>query len=146
MSSTVFRAATPVSSESMVTAQAPEDKSRVLETSVEPPYMDYAKEKGHPFSVDHYELQQFWNNSDMYDGAFREEVGIIDEYLNYMITKGEVNNTLESARNELKRIEKLVNVKKDARTSMKVGLVSEYAKFLLNSENIKKESAKYGMI
>ena len=82
----------------------------------------------------------------MYSEAFAPEVDSINTYLKHAMDKGEVNNTVESVKNELKRIEKMINVRKDQRKAVKIGLVAEYVNFILKSENIKKESAKYGMI
>ena len=133
------------------TVAAPKEmtKERVVipgETDVEPPFLDYEKEKGKPFLVDYYELGQLWNRRDMYSNAFTDEVEGINEYLNYAIGKGDISNTVEGVTNELKRIEKMINVRPDQRKSVRIGLVKEYVDFLMKSEYIKKESAKYGMI
>ena len=113
---------------------------------VEPPFSEYEAQKGKPFIVDHYELGDFWDRTDMYSQAWKPEVDSINRYLSGQIAKWEVNNTVESVKKEIDRIEKLVNVKPEARASAKLALVAEYIKFMLQTENIKKESAKYGMI
>lgn len=123
------------------TPQVEVDKSRHLETEVEPPYTDYHQQKGRSYILDMYEVGELIDPR-----TFETEVGDIEAYLEHQISSGEVNNTTESVKNEIKRIEKLVNVKKDARVSMRLALVAEYAKFLLKAEGIKRESAKYGLI
>jgi len=145
MTDTTFRTRT----EETPATPAEETKERVMipgDTKVEPPFLDYEKEKGHPFLVDHYELGTLWNRGDMYSEAFTPEVETINEYLEYAIGKGDLANTTESITSELKRIEKMIGVRPDQRKSMRIGLVAEYVKFLMKSEYVKKESAKYGMI
>lgn len=147
MSDTVFRTKTePVAS---VMLEPEMTKERVVipgETKVEPPFSDYEQEKGKPFLVDHYELGQLWNRGDMYSEAFVPEVETINEYLKYAINKGDVANTTESVIRELNRIEKLINCRSDQKKSVRIGMVAEYVKFILKSENIKRDAAKYGMI
>jgi len=124
-------------------------KERVVipgETEVEPPFLDYEKMKGKPFLVDYYELGQLWDRRDMYSNAFIDEVEGINKYLDYAISQGDISNSIEGVTNELKRIEKMINVRPDQRKSMRIGLVKEYVDFLMRSEYVKKESAKYGNI
>lgn len=116
------------------------------ETKVEPPFLDYEKMEGKPFLVDYYELGDLWDRRDMYSNAFTDEVEGINKYLAIAIGKGDISNTIEGVTNELKRIEKMINVRPDQRKSMRIGLVKEYVDFLMRSEYVKKESAKYGMI
>lgn len=115
-------------------------------TKIEPPFLDYEKEKGHPFLVDHYELGSLWNRGDMYAEAYVPEVEAINEYLDYQIKTGEIGNNVEAVKKELKRLEKMNNVSPDQRKSMRIGIVAEFVKFLMKTQEIKKESAKYGMI
>ena len=148
MSDTIFRTKieTPVTKK--VVQKAPADKGvpRGIETDVEPPFTEYEKLEGKPFLVDHYELGSLWNEGDMYSHGFADEVGDINTYLKHSIAQGDVNNTLDSVKGELKRIEKMVNVDKNSRKSMRLELVAEYVKFLLKSYNIKKETAKHGLV
>ena len=151
MSDTVFRTRIETQTPQQVEAsmpKAPKDKSvpRGVDTDVEPPFSEYETIKGKPFLVDHYELGMMWNEGDMYSHGYADEMGDINTYLKHAIAQGDVNNTLDSVKGELKRIEKMVNVDKNARKSMRLGLVAEYVKFLLKSYNIKKETAKYGLV
>ncbi len=145
MSDTVFRS--KVESAPVAEQKAPADKSVPIGTStVEPPFTEYEKENHHPYLVDHYELGSLWNQGDMYSDAFVPEVETINTYLTHMIEKGEINNTLESVKNELKRIEKINNIRPDQRKAMRLGIVAEYVKFILKSEDIKRDSGKYGLV
>lgn len=121
------------------------EKGSVSEVTVEPPFTSYEIDKGKPFLVDHYELGSLWNETDMYSNGYKDEVTSINTYLEHLINTGELNNTLESVRGKLKSIEKMINIPKDARTAVRVGQVAAYVDFLLKSDNIKKDSAKYGM-
>lgn len=127
-------------------AQAiPGSNSSVSNVEVEPPYTSYEIDKGKPFIVDHYELGSLWNETDMYSNGYKTEVDAIDTYLTHLINTGEINNTLESVKNKLKSIEKMLNIPKDARTANRVGQVAAYVEFLIKADDIKKNSAKYGM-
>lgn len=118
----------------------------VLESNVKAPFTDYEKTTGKPFVLEHYGLGTLVNRGDIYDSSvFTSEVENINSYINHQIEKGEVSNTVDGVKNELKRIEKLINVKPDARASMRIQLVAEYAAFLLKSEGIKRASFKYGL-
>jgi len=129
------------------TPQMSEDRTaNPGEVSVEPPFTEYEKEHGHPFLVDHYELGNMWNRTDMYSQAYVPEVETVNEYLQHIISRGDIGDTPEAVANELKKIEKMINVRKDQKKSVRIGMVAEYVKFLMKSENIKMESAKYGMI
>ena len=143
MSSTVR---TSVDSAPETPQETQTDGSSVNEVTVDPPFTSYEKDKGKPFIVDHYELGRFWNDGDMYTNGYVGEVDTISTYLTHLVNTGEISNTLEAAKDKLKSIEKMVGVKDDARTAVKVGQVAAYIEFLLKSDNIKKESAKYGLI
>lgn len=148
MSSTIFRSAgVPGTSPQPETPSAPKDTmTPVLESNVKAPFTDYEKTTGKPFVLEHYGLGTLVNRGDIYDSSvFTSEVENINSYINHQIEKGEVSNTVDGVKNELKRIEKLINVKPDARASMRIQLVAEYAAFLLKSEGIKRASFKYGL-
>lgn len=147
MSDTVFRSAGVPETSPQPEAKAPTDtKIPVLESKVQPPFTDYEKQTGKPFVLEHYGLGTLVNRGDIYDSSvFSTEVQNINSYINHQIEKGEVSNTVDGVKNELKRIEKMINVKPDARASMRIQLVAEYAAFLLKSEGIKLKSFKYGL-
>lgn len=109
-------------------------------------FTEYENENGKPFVVDHYDLGTFWNRSDMYSRAYTDEVNTITTYLKDQVERGNIGNSREAAVNELKRIEKMNNVAKDARSSVRVGVVSEFIKFLQKTSDIRVEAAKYGKI
>jgi hypothetical protein len=111
-------------------------------TEVEPPFTDYEGEKGRPFAVDYYELGELWSEGDMYSQGYIPEVKTINEYLTDAISNGDIANTIEAARNEIKRIEKINNIKVDQRKTMRLGVVAEYIRFMRQTDFIKKESGR----
>lgn len=147
MSDVVFRTKQEQSKPAPIEQAKAGDKAEpVRETTVESPYSEYEKENGRPFILDYYDLGSLVNRGDARDSSiFGTEVENINRYIDHQIEMGEINNTKEAVENELKRIEKMANIKKDARSMMKISLLAEYVSFLLKAEGIKRASAKYGL-
>ena len=145
MSDQTYRKSNPVNSEPAKTPQAPPDTGKIVEVETEPPFTSYEIDKGKPFVVDHYELGNLWNEADDYSDGYQGEVDTINSYLDQQISRGEINNTITSVKNELKRIEKITNIKKDTRTAVKIGIITAHIKFLMETSDIKKTAGKYGM-
>lgn len=108
--------------------------------NIEVPYTDYETQNGKPFVVDHYELSDHWKD---YEGGFGEEVATIDEYIQSKIQNGELANSQSAIKEELKKIEKATNMNKEERIVIKLGNISAYVKFLMESDNIKYNAKKY---
>jgi hypothetical protein len=108
---------------------------------IEVPFTDYKVEKNHPYTVDHYELGQYWDDA---EGGYNEEVSIIENYLISQVEKGEIENSLSAVNNRLKEIEKITNVSKNTRKILRVSTVAAYMKFLLDTEEVKNHLRKYG--
>jgi len=112
-----------------------------VSSEVEVPYTDYEGQNGKPFTVDHYELSDYWNDL---EGGFGEEVATIESYMKSQIERGEIANSQKAIKLELKKIEKLTNMTKEERTTVKLGNIAAYAKFLMEANNIKNKVKKYG--
>ena len=97
-----------------------------LTTKVEVPYTDYQTENGRPYTADHYDLGELWDEG----RAFNQEVGIIEDYIESKIRSGEWANNRRSVKTELAKIEKLTNMKDETRPVVKIGTVSEYIKIM----------------
>jgi len=108
---------------------------------VEVPYTDYAKEHNHPYTVDHFELGKYWAEN---EGTFEKEVSLIEDYIQKKINSGEIANDVKTVKKELKKMEKLINIKDESRAVIKIGTLAAYIKFLNEGSNIKKDFAKYG--
>jgi len=107
---------------------------------VEVPYTDYEKENGQPYSVDHFELGKYWNEG---VGGFEEEVGVIENYIMNKINSGEWANDQTVIKGELKKMEKLTNMKDEPRAVVKVATITAHIKFLMEADGIRKDYAKY---
>lgn len=114
------------------------DKKVGQESSIEPPFTDYAKVHNQPFSVDYFDLGSMWNE----DGVYAGEVGVIENYLKQQVDEGKAN-TLESAKQTMKQLEKIIGVRDTDRTVVRVGRLAAYIKFLQESDDILHQVRKY---
>ena len=112
-----------------------------VSNDIEVPYTDYESQNGKPYTVDHYELSEYWNDL---EGGFGEEVSTIENYMKSQIERGEIANSQKAIKLELKKIEKLTNMTKEERTTVKLGNIAAYAKFLMEANKIKNNVKKYG--
>ena len=107
---------------------------------VEVPYNDYEAEHGQPYVVDHYELGDHWSEG---MGGYEQEVATIEGYIKDRIDSGELANNQKAVKVELKKMEKLTNVKDEPRAVVKVATITAHIKFLREAEGIRKDFAKY---
>ena len=101
---------------------------------VEVPFTSYRQEKGKPLLVDYFKLGEYWDDP---DGGFEEEINTIEEYLRSKIEKGEIADTITAVEKELKKMEKINNLKDEERIVVKLGTLAAYAKFLREAKNIR---------
>ena len=121
----------------------PEGKetTRGDEAKEEVPYLDYERENGHPHSVDYFKLGDTWTDP---VGGFPEEVALIEEYFQDKIDKGEIANSTNAIKEELKKMEKFTNLKKEERPLVKIETLAAYVKFLMETDKIKFNLSRYG--
>ena len=105
------------------------------------PYLDYRQNNGQPFSVSFFNLGDNWNDP---SGGFGEEVGVIEDYFRERIESGDLANSVNAVKNELKSYEKVIGVKNEERTVLRVGKIAAYIKFLSETKDIDKYLRKYG--
>jgi len=110
------------------------------ESRVEVPYLDYEKEYGRPHTVDYFKLGDSWNDP---MGGFSKEVALIEEYLQNKVEKGEIANSINAIKEELKKMEKITNLAKEERPLVKIETLAAYVKFLMETDKIKFNLAKY---
>lgn len=113
----------------------------VASSNVEVPYLDYEREHGKPYIVDHFALGENWVDR---DGGYIEEVRAIENYLQNQVEDREVDNSLKGIKNRLKEIEKVTNMDKEDRMVVKLEVLAEYVKFLSKTRDIKKNITRYG--
>jgi len=141
MADTAFRTpAVPDKSPSERGLKSSNDTHSEIDSQIPVPFKDYENTNGKPFTVDHYELSDTWRDR---DGGFGEEVAIIEAYLHSRIDNGDIENSQDAIKRELKKIEKLTSMKDEGRIVIKIGNIAAYSEFLMKSENIKYNSKKY---
>jgi hypothetical protein len=102
----------------------------------EVPYTEYQTEHGKPYLADYYKLGDTWE-------VFNEEVSTIEDYLKRKIETGEIANDIETIKKEIKKMEKLNNLKDEPRTTIKLGTLNSYIKFLNDVDGVKFNWRKY---
>jgi hypothetical protein len=108
---------------------------------IEGPYTEYSKQYSHPYTVDHFQLGDTWDDP---QGGFHNEVTTIEDYVSRKIESGEIANSKEAVKEMIKGIEKINNVKKEERAIVKIQTLSAYIDFLNKIDNIKVNLRKYG--
>lgn len=143
MKGTTFRTQTipaEVPKETAKTKEPTDKKAPLHEASVEPSYLDYEVIKGKPYLVKHFELGDTWNEP---VGGFTKELAVIGEYIESEIKTGKIGNDISSVKEVIKKAEKMTNQTKETRLVMKLGILSEYMKFLMKVDKIKYNAQRY---
>ena len=78
------------------------------------------------------------------NGGFNEEVSAIETHLKEMVDSGKMANSLEAVKNRMKELTKVTNMQKEDRNIIKIGVISNYVKFLKENDNIFGNAKKYG--
>ena len=138
MSDTVFRqpVQTPIESKPIESKNPPVEGN----APVEVPYLDYEKEHGRPYLVDHFKLGDRWND---FDGGFPKEIGIIESYIENKIKTGETANSVKSIEELIKGIEKMTNITKEERAVVRIETISAYIEFLMKADKTKYNLRRY---
>lgn len=137
----VFKShSTPVSTPEGGTNVKTGKRQEVSTSNIEVPYLDYEREHGSPYSVEHFALGDTWSNR---DGGFPAEVGIIEEYFKSKITGGDMANSVSAVKDRIKEILKVTNTRDEERQVVKIGTISAYIKFLMESDKINYDARKY---
>ena len=105
------------------------------------PYLNYEGEHGHPYSVDYFELGDTWDDP---SGGFRQELAVMEEYMEKQIESGEAANSIDAIKARYKEIEKITKVSKEERAVVKVETISAYIKFLMETDKTKFNLMRYG--
>lgn len=136
-SSTVFR--TKQEEPQAPTTEAKVPNSGTI-TTEEVPYLDYAVEHHHPFTVDYFKLGEMWNDP---MGGFTKEVGTIENYLREQIETGQIENSVPAIKQIFKNMEKMTNIKAEERTVMKISLLAAHVEFLMKADRLKSNLRRY---
>lgn len=133
------------------TAQTPEAAPPLPETKPNEPstthqkadsvYVGYEFDNGVPYVASHYGIDNIYNQE---PDVYHEEVSYIDRYIKELISRGELDNSLNAVSLKLGQLEKLAGVEKTDRTAMKLIQLAEYCKFMNNVGKAKRNMNKYG--
>jgi hypothetical protein len=122
----------PIKNENVV---GPEVQTERIHEQV--PYTEYRSKNGKPFMADYYNLGDNWE-------VFNKEITTIEDYLQVRIENGELANDIDTIKKEIKKMEKLHNLKDEPRAVIKIGTIASYVDFLNDTEGIKMNWGKYG--
>jgi hypothetical protein len=111
------------------------------DSEIEPPYLDYEREKHQPYLVDYFNLGEYWQDK---VGGFEKEIGTINNYIKDEIEQGRLDNSVEAVNAALKKIEKLAGFDKTERTTIKIAQMAAFTEFLYKTRDIKQNQYKYG--
>jgi hypothetical protein len=111
-----------------------------VDTGVEVPFTDYQRAHQKPYTVEYFGLSNLWDDP---QGGFIDEVGAIEKYFQHKIDTGQMSNDIESVKQEIRQLEKINNLSKENRVSIKLGVLSSYVKFLLETEGIRYNARRY---
>lgn len=140
MDGSVFRS--KIEPSAPVAEKAIVSKAAVIESKVEPPYLDYHHEKGKPYIADYFELGELWQDK---VGGFKEELDTIGKYIQDEIEQGRLDNSTEAVKSLLKDMEKQIGNKTE-RTTIKIAQMAAFTEFLYKNRNIHSNANKYGGI
>ena len=116
-------------------------EAAVISSNVEPPYLDYHKEKGKPYIAEYFGLGELWNDK---VGGFEDEMKTIEAYVKDEIEQGRLDNSTEAVKILLKDMEKQMGSDKTERTTIKIAQMAAFTEFLYKTRNIKINQHKYG--
>lgn len=112
-----------------------------ITTDVEAPFTGYHKQNGAPFTVEYFDLGDLWDDP---KGGFSEEVSTLEQYFQHKIQQGDISDSVSSIKSVLKDMEKVNNLKNEDRKVIKLGVLSAYAKFLMETDGVRVKARKYG--
>lgn len=138
MTNTVFRSAQAPTTQSVPQTVDSKDTLVSGESSIEVPFLDYRSEHKRPFCADFFDLGDIGNSE-----VYSDDIGEIESYLKDQVDKGKMTNSISTAKEKLKQMEKMIGYDKTERTVVKMAKLAAYVKFLRETDNIESQSNKY---
>jgi hypothetical protein len=124
-------------SETLPRGKAP---SVVSNDTEEVPYLDYQSAHAKPYTVEYFGLGDTWRDP---EGGYPKEIELLEGYIKDKIDSGELPNSVKAVGNRIKEIEKVNNLKNEERAVVKIGVITAYVKFLMETDGIKSNLKKY---
>lgn len=110
------------------------DGSTTQKAEVEAPFTEYRSTNKLPYVADYMDVKLTWDEADMV-----EDVETIENYLRDLAFKGDLDNTVKSAKEKLKNLEKMANIDKLESNAQRLVKLAEFIKYLKNLEERKHE-------
>jgi hypothetical protein len=117
------------------------DQTVTSSTVVEVPYLDYQRANSRPWTVDHFQLGDTWQDP---IGGFPQEIKTIEDYLAEKVDSGELANSVSAIGAKLKEMEKMINLKGEERVAVKLPTLAAHIEFLTKTDGIKRSLNRYG--
>lgn len=102
MTDTTFRTSVVADSSQYAAPAKPGDGSTTEKSTVEAPFTEYRNVNKLPLTADYIDAKLTWDEADMV-----EDVTAIEDYLTDLVNRGELENTVKSAKEKLKSLEKI---------------------------------------
>ena len=96
-------------------------------------------DNGVPYMVDYLGIRDTYKQ----DPEAYSEINSISEYLNELVTTGQLDNSTSAVKEKLKQLEKLSGVDKTERVNMRLTRLVEYANFENKVNEAKRSSSKW---
>lgn len=137
MSNTTFRTAVTSPEVSGQYAPPPKagDGSTTEQAEVEVPFTEYRNKNKLPLTADYIDAKLTWDEADMVD-----DVMMIEDYLTNLVHTGELENSIKSAKDKLKNLEKMANIDKLESKAQKLIKLAEFVKYMKNLDERKHDS------
>jgi len=102
-------------------------------------FVGYEFDNGVPYIIDYFGVKEtFKADPEMYD-----EAGEITQYLQDLVTTGQLDNSIAAVRAKIKQLEQLSGVDETDRINMKLTKLVEYAKFENRINQAKRSAIKW---
>jgi hypothetical protein len=102
-------------------------------------FIGYEFDNGVPFIIDYFDVANTYKE----DPIAYEESNEITQYLQELVTTGQIDNTTEAVRAKLKQLEQLSGIEETDRINMKLTKLAEYAKFENRVNQAKRSAIKW---
>lgn len=106
------------------------------ETGIEVPYTSYEVDHQRPFVADHYGLGDSHK-------VFESEIKEIEGYFKDKADHGKIENSTKTIKDLIAKYEKMANIGKEERTSMRVAKLAAFIRFLRETDNLELNQEKY---
>jgi hypothetical protein len=137
-----FRSATDVQDIVSDTTKLPETNSQqpiIGSEKADGAFVGYEFDNGVPFIIDYFGVSETYQA----DPAMYDEAEEITQYLQDLVTTGQIDNSITAVKAKLKQLEQLSGIEESDRINMKLTKLVEYAKFENKINQAKRSAIKW---